>query len=161
MVKCLTEIRKLESTKTVVNHIYVLKIIRLTMTSMSFMPKPFSSFVNNGADQPAWVCSVIIMFLIPEKNNKLNLGIDERNLSSGIANNKGTDQPAHPRSLISAFVIYLLESIISKLATNSTFLASLCSRGDLFESRFVGNPEDRLEVTCWERAGLLALVCDV
>ena len=33
-----------------------------------------------------------------------------------VANNKGADQPAHPRSLISAFVIRLLESIISKLA---------------------------------------------
>ena len=39
------------------------------------------------------------------------------NLSSGFAKNKGADQPAHPRSLISAFVIRLLESIISKLAT--------------------------------------------
>ena len=35
----------------------------------------------------------------------------------GFANNTGTDQPAHPRSLISAFVIPFLESIISKLAT--------------------------------------------
>ena len=30
-----------------------------------------------------------------------------------FANNKGTDQPSHRRSLISAFVIHLLESIIS------------------------------------------------
>ena len=35
-----------------------------------------------------------------------------------FANNTGADQPAHPRSLISAFVIRLLESIISRLATN-------------------------------------------
>ena len=35
-----------------------------------------------------------------------------------IANNKGADQPAHPRSLISAYVICLLESIIPKLATS-------------------------------------------
>ena len=35
----------------------------------------------------------------------------------GIANNKSADQPAHPRSLISAFDIHLLESIICKLAT--------------------------------------------
>ena len=33
------------------------------------------------------------------------------NLSSGFANNKGADKPAHLRSLISAFVILLLESI--------------------------------------------------
>ena len=36
--------------------------------------------------------------------------------TSGFVNNKGTDQPAHLRSLICAFVIGLLESIISKLA---------------------------------------------
>ena len=35
-----------------------------------------------------------------------------------VANNKCADQPAHPRSLISAFVIRLLESIISRLATS-------------------------------------------
>ena len=29
------------------------------------------------------------------------------NLSSGVANNTGADQPAHPRSLISTFVIRL------------------------------------------------------
>ena len=29
------------------------------------------------------------------------------------ANNKGADQPAHPRSLISAFVVRSLDSIIS------------------------------------------------
>ena len=33
-----------------------------------------------------------------------------------FANNKGADQPAQPRSLISAFVIRCLESTISKLA---------------------------------------------
>ena len=32
------------------------------------------------------------------------------------ANNKGTDQPAHPRSLISAFVVRCLDSIIPVLA---------------------------------------------
>ena len=31
----------------------------------------------------------------------------------GFANNTGADQPAHPRSLISAFVICLLKSSIS------------------------------------------------
>ena len=36
----------------------------------------------------------------------------------GFANNTGADQSAHPRSLISAFVIRLLESIIPRLAMN-------------------------------------------
>ena len=40
--------------------------------------------------------------------------------AQGFANNKGADQPAsaHPRSLISTFVIHLLESIISRLAAS-------------------------------------------
>ena len=43
--------------------------------------------------------------------------LTRENLSSrGFANNTGADQPAHPRSLISAFVIRCLESIICKLA---------------------------------------------
>ena len=36
----------------------------------------------------------------------------------GFANNTGADQPAHLRSLISAFVIRVLEGTISKLATS-------------------------------------------
>ena len=53
----------------------------------------------------------------------------EKTCLLGLANNKGADQPAHPRSLISTFVIRFLESIISKLATSQIkiFLASLCS----------------------------------
>ena len=47
----------------------------------------------------------------------------EKTCLRGFANNTGADQPAHPRSLISAFVIRFLESIICKLATGeiSTF----------------------------------------
>ena len=35
-----------------------------------------------------------------------------------FANNKGADQPAHPRCLISVFAIRFLESTISKLTTS-------------------------------------------
>ena len=35
----------------------------------------------------------------------------------GVANNTGPDQPAHPRSLISTFIIRFLENFICKLAT--------------------------------------------
>ena len=61
----------------------------------------------------------------------------------GVANNTGTNQPAHARSLISTFVIRFLESIICMLQVNFNFVANLCSGGDWFETRFVGNPEDR------------------
>ena len=36
----------------------------------------------------------------------------------GFVSNKGADHPAHPRSLISTFVICFLESIISRLTTS-------------------------------------------
>ena len=39
-----------------------------------------------------------------------------------FANNKGADQPAHPRSLISAFVIRFSESIICYLATGEILI---------------------------------------
>ena len=42
----------------------------------------------------------------------------EKTCLPGFANNTGADQPAHPRSLISACVIRFLESIISRLATS-------------------------------------------
>ena len=54
------------------------------------------------------------------------MGLD----SSGggvYANNKGADQPAHPRSLTSAFVIRLVESILSNLATSEISLVLLVS----------------------------------
>ena len=41
----------------------------------------------------------------------------EKTCLRGFANNTGADQPAHPRSLISAFVIRFWESIICKLAS--------------------------------------------
>ena len=40
------------------------------------------------------------------------LGHEKMSLTS-YANNKGADQPAHPRSLISTFVARCLDSIIS------------------------------------------------
>ena len=46
----------------------------------------------------------------------------EKTCLRGFATNTGADQPAHPRSLISAFVIRLLESIISRLATSEISL---------------------------------------
>ena len=51
-----------------------------------------------------------------------------------FVNNEDADQPAHPRSLVSAFVIRLLESIISRLPTseNSIFyLVSIPEQVDL------------------------------
>ena len=41
-----------------------------------------------------------------------------RKMFFGFASNNSTDQPLHPRSLFSAFVISVLENTISKLAKN-------------------------------------------
>ena len=50
------------------------------------------------------------------------------------ANNKGTDQPAHPRSLISAFVVCCLDSIIPLVPISelsSLYLASVAEKAGL------------------------------
>ena len=52
---------------------------------------------------------------------------NEQNLSSGVWEQQSADQPAHPHSLISTFVIRLLKSIISKLATSKISIFLLVS----------------------------------
>ena len=46
------------------------------------------------------------------------------------ANNKGTDQPAHPHSLISAFVVCGLDSIIPILAISKVSRPQLASAAE-------------------------------
>ena len=53
------------------------------------------------------------------------------NLYSVFANNKGADQPAHLRSLISAFVIHLLGRIISELAESEISIFSVAEQGGI------------------------------
>ena len=49
------------------------------------------------------------------------------------ANNKGADQPAHPRSLITTFVVRCLDSIIlvSISEISSLYLASMAAQAGL------------------------------
>ena len=50
------------------------------------------------------------------------------------ANNKGTDQPAHPRSLISTFVVRCLNSVMSLVSVtkiSSLLLASVAEQASL------------------------------
>ena len=49
----------------------------------------------------------------------------EKTCLRGFANNKGADQPAHLRRLISAFVIRFLESIVCKLETGEISIFKL------------------------------------
>ena len=56
------------------------------------------------------------------------MGLDARKpVFRGVSNNKGTDQPAHPCSPISAFVIRFLESTVYNLATSKISIFQLVS----------------------------------
>ena len=60
------------------------------------------------------------------------------------ADNKGADQPAHPRCLIRTFVVRFLGSKRPVLAkAEISRLTSLGSSSGWFESYMVTNPEDR------------------
>ena len=58
-------------------------------------------------------------------------------------NNKGADQPAHPRSLINTFFVCRLDSIIplvSQSENSSLYLASVAAQAGF---TLVANPKDR------------------
>ena len=62
-----------------------------------------SKVTNNEKDKP---CKIKTKQITTEPGH-------EKMCLMSYANNKGADQPAHPRSLISAFVVSCLDSIIS------------------------------------------------
>ena len=58
----------------------------------------------------------------------------EKTCLMSYANNKGADQPAHPRSLISAFVVRCLDSVMSVISVSkisSRMLASVAEQASL------------------------------
>ena len=60
------------------------------------------------------------------------------------ANNKGADQPAHPRSLISAFVVHCLDSVMSLVSVtkiSSLMLVSAAEQASL-SLTWLETPED-------------------
>ena len=63
--------------------------------------------------------------------NEGNWASSWENLFLSCANKKGTDQPAHPRCLISAFVVHCLDSIIQAtpaMSTSRILILSLMSK---------------------------------
>ena len=51
------------------------------------------------------------------------------------ANNKGADQPVHPRSLISTFIVRYLDSMISQVfisEISSLYIASVATQAGLY-----------------------------
>ena len=71
------------------------------------------------------------------------------------ANNESADQPAHPRSLISAFIVRCLDSVMSSCFYNQNFKlhASFCSRAGQFESDLVG--KSRRHIFSWRGSPIL------
>ena len=58
----------------------------------------------------------------------------EKTCLTSYANNKGADQPARPRSLISAFVVRCLDSVMSLVSVtkfSSLMLASVAEQASL------------------------------
>ena len=69
--------------------------------------------------------------------------ISWENLFMPYENNKCADQPAHPCSLLSTFVVRCLDSTVCILAITKVS-RFFCSWTGWFESYLVANPEDRL-----------------
>ena len=87
--------------------------------------KPFS-LANHLAISRNFVEIRIFFFFIFYNLYEVNLAYTRNYMSldarkpvfGGFANNKGVDQPAHTGSLISAFVVRLMESIMSRHSTS-------------------------------------------
>ena len=74
-----------------------------------------------------------------------NWATSSENLLMPYANNKGADQPAHPRSLISIFVVHCLDCIISLVSISEISSLYLVSAAELAGLSFTWSqtPEDR------------------
>ena len=57
--------------------------------------------------------SDFVMINLNGSSKNVHMSRAMRKCDMSYANNKGADQPAHPRSLISAFVVRCFDSIIS------------------------------------------------
>ena len=65
-----------------------------------------------------------------------------------LCDNKGADQPAHLSSLICAFVVRCLDSIISLVSISeisSLYLASVAAQADLCLTWFICNLYDKTD----------------
>ena len=58
------------------------------------------------------------IYKMPLQQKKKIWASTHENLALCYANNKGADQPGHLRSLVNAFVIRYLDSIIAKIDTS-------------------------------------------
>ena len=110
--------------------------------------------IENSISQPSYFGDINISFIC-KQYAELKTGIKETsvniwatswgNLFLPYANNKGTDQHAHPRSLINAFIIRCLDSIIPLVSISkisSLYIASVAAQAGLSLS-WSQTPKDR------------------
>ena len=92
--------------------------------------KSIPAFQNWAAFRTLWLFRVrtCIIIIIGPRREKICL--------RGFVNNTGADQPAHLRSLISAFVVRFLESNICKLTTSEISTFSLVSVAEEIDLKF-------------------------
>ena len=91
------------------------------------------------------VCDTVLISSSIYYNIEVYMSLLMKNMFLPYANNKGADQPANPRSLISTFVVHYVDSIIPLVSIPqiSSLYLSFCGCAGRFESYPVANPEDR------------------
>ena len=94
-----------------------------------------------------WFCHAVahmMAILFNPSNKNWNEPGHEKTCLMSYANNKGADEPAHPRSLISTFVVRCLDSVMSLVSVTkilSLMLASLAEQASL-SLTWLETPED-------------------
>ena len=77
------------------------------------------------------------------------------------ANNKGADQSAYPRSLVSAFVVHCLDSKITLFAIAENSRPKLVSEADLTGLSLIQSGKPRRQVFWWRGSYHLTKSCAV
>ena len=88
---------------------------------------------DSSRSSPIWVYPVCPVLSVWETIT-VHLSRAMRKRLMSYANNKGADQPAHPHSLISAFVVHCLDSVMSLVSVtkiSSLLLASVAEQASL------------------------------
>ena len=125
-VKCLCctynkhSLQKLPSSSVWPRLWWVIKVL----TTVETVPIHFvqDQMISNVASLFLYVITSFLLYLVPLEG--YNLSHVMRKPVMPYANNKGADQPAHLRSLISAFVVRCLDSII--LPVSISRISSVC-----------------------------------
>ena len=109
-------------------HCHSLRQVTIKVKDMNIWASTLTTLVTRqGPEEP--LSALTVHTLTSSVTHLLSIFWPQREKTClrGFVNNTGADQPAHPRSLISAFVIRFLESIICKLAAGESSIFQLVS----------------------------------